>query len=245
VTERLLELLDPRPGERILEVGTGLGEVGARVAQLVGESGEVVLSDLSAGMLNAAEQRLGSVPNVTFALADAESTGFAAASFDRVVSRFALMLAPNVTAAFAEARRVLRPAGRLAFAVWTAAEDNPWGSTIGRALVRLGLADPPEPDAPGPFRLAEGGRLQSLLAASGFDPPRLETVDIAMRYESASHYWEVTQDLSSMFRQVLERSSEEDAGRLRAAVDEGLEPYTGSSGVALPGRAWIAAADAV
>ncbi|MGI9111476.1 MAG: class I SAM-dependent methyltransferase [Gaiellaceae bacterium] len=245
VTERLLELLDAQPGERILELGAGLGEVSELLIQVVGDDGEIVLTDNSPGMLRAAEARLGRPTNVTFALANAESTEFEDGSFDRVVARFALMLAPDVAAAFAEARRVLRLGGRLAFAVWTPAPDNPWGSTIGRTMLRLGLSEPPEPDAPGPFRLGDPHRLRSLLASAGFEPPRLETVDIEMRYESPAHYWEVTRDLSSMLRTILQRLSEPERVRFERAVAEALEPYASHGGVSLPGRAWVAAADHV
>ena len=185
MTERLLELLDARPGERILELGAGLGEVGELLLPVVGDGGEVVLTDNSPGMLQAAEERIGRAENLTFAVANAESTDFDDGSFDRVVARFALMLVPDVSAGFAEACRVLRPGGRLAFAVWATAPENPWGSAIGRTMLQLGLAEPPEPDAPGPFRLGDPDRLRSLLASSGFDQPQLESVEVEMRYDVA------------------------------------------------------------
>ena len=243
MTERLLELLDARPGERILELGAGLGEVGELLLPVVGDGGEVVLTDNSSGMLQAAEERIGRAENLTFAVANAESTDFDDGSFDKVVARFALMLVPDVSAGFAEACRVLRPGGRLAFAVWATAPENPWGSTIGRTMLQLGLAEPPEPDAPGPFRLGDPDRLRSLLAASGFGPPRLESVEVEMRYASPAQYWEVTRDLSSMLRTALERLTEPERERFERAVAEALEPYGNADGISLPGRAWVAAAD--
>ena len=121
-------------------------------------------------MLQAAEERIGRAENLTFAVANAESTDFDDGSFDRVVARFALMLVPDVSAGFAEACRVLRPGGRLAFAVWATAPENPWGSTIGRTMLQLGLAEPSEPDAPGPFRLGDPDRLRVLLAVVRLRP---------------------------------------------------------------------------
>jgi ubiquinone/menaquinone biosynthesis C-methylase UbiE len=99
----------------------------------------VVLTDNSPGMLRAAEERIGRAENLVFAVANAESTEFDDGLFDRVVARFALMLVPDVSAGFAEARRVLRPGGRLAFAVWATAPENAWGSTLGRTMLQLGL----------------------------------------------------------------------------------------------------------
>ena len=244
ITERLLELLDARSGDRVLELGAGLGEIGELLAPVVGRDGEVLLSDNSPGMLQAAEARLGRPANVTFKVANAEATGFESGAFDRVVARFSLMLVPDVAAAFAEARRVLRPSGRLAFAVWATGAENPWGSAVGRTMLQLGLADPPEPDSPGPFRLADPERLRALLAAARFSPPQLETVEIELRYNSPEHYWEVTSDLSSMLRTTLERITDTERGRLERAVADALAPYAGIDGLTLPGRAWVAAADA-
>ena len=245
MTEKLVELLGARPGERVLEVGTGLGEVGAAVARRVAPGGEVLLTDVSPGMLAAAQTRLGELPNGSFAIADATALQFEDGAFDRAVARFALMLIPQPAEAFAELRRVLRDGGRLAFAVWTSAPENQWGSAIGHTLLRLGLVDPPEPDSPGPFRLADPERIRSLLAGSGFREVALEPVAISMRYDSLEHYWEVTQDLSFSLRTALVGLSAADAEHLRDEVTASLAQYAGDEGVAIPGRAWVAAADAI
>ena len=244
VTDRLLAALDPQPGDRVLEIGSGLGEVGEAIARLVGSEGEVVVTDVSPAMLEAATERIGTLPNLSTRLADAAETGLEPASFDRAVGRFVVMLVPDPAAGLGELRRVLRPDGRLAFAVWTTAPENPWGSTIGQTLLRLGHVEPPEPDSPGPFRLADPERLRSLVLAAGFAEPALHIVDITMRYDSPDHYLEVSADLSQSFRAALERLSDEEADRLRREVKAAIEPFTAEGSVALPGRAWVVAADA-
>jgi SAM-dependent methyltransferase len=244
VTDRLLAALDPQPGDRVLEIGGGLGEVGEAVARLVGPDGEVVVTDVAPAMLEAAAKRIGKLPNLSTRVADATETGFEPASFDRAVGRFVVMLVPDPAAALGELRRVLRPDGRLAFAVWTTAPENPWGSTIGQTLLRLGLVDPPEPDSPGPFRLADPERLRSLVRDAGFAEPVLETVDIEMRYDSPDHYVEVSADLSRSFQDALARLSSEDVKRLHDEVKTAIEPFAAEGSVALPGRAWVVAADA-
>ena len=118
----------------------------------------------------------------------------------------------------------------------------------------VGLDDRPDDAAARPRGAVGTGRTRPvsarrsrpaarLLASSGFDQPQLESVEIEMRYESPAQYWEVTRDLSSMFRTTLERLTKPERERFERAVAEALEPYANADGISLPGRAWVAAAD--
>ena len=73
---------------------------------------------------------------------------------------------------------MLRPGGRLALAVWDAAEAQPVGDDPDRALVELGHAEPPDPNAPGMFALADPGRLPELLEEAGFVEVVVDSVDL-------------------------------------------------------------------
>ncbi len=243
ITERLLERLGPDPGWRVLDVGGGLGEVGRLVADRVGPEGAVVISDQAEGMVEAAGRLSSGLANVTVQVVDAQTMPFDDASFDGAVSRFAFMLIPDPASALAETYRVLRPGGRLAFAVWASAPENPWGSAIGRAMIELGHAERPEPDAPGPFRLGDPERLRELVVGAGFGEPSVEPVEIAMRYASFDEFWAVTQDLAMSLRDALARLLTAEADELRARARESLAPYDGDEGLAIPGRAWVVAAD--
>ena len=239
VTEKLLERLAPQPGHAILELGGGVGEVGRGVAARVGPDGRVLITDQSEAMIEVARRAAEGVANVSFQAADAQSTGLPAESFDGVVGRFVLMLAQDPAAVIAETHRVLRTGGQVAFAVWASAPDNPWGSTIGRALLDLGLAEPPEPDAPGPFRLADVDRVRLLFDSAGFDHPILDEVPIAMRYASFDEYWDVTCDLAMSLRNALRELPEERAEELRSLVRERLAQYEGDAGLEIPGLARV------
>jgi demethylmenaquinone methyltransferase/2-methoxy-6-polyprenyl-1,4-benzoquinol methylase len=111
-----IELSGVRPGQRVLDVAGGTGDLGARFAREVGATGRVVLSDINAAMLGRGRDRLldgGICGNVDFVLADAEALPFADASFDCVTIAFGLRNVTRKERALASMLRVLRPGGRL------------------------------------------------------------------------------------------------------------------------------------
>ena len=91
VSDRLVALAEIRPGQRVLDVGTGIGEPALTAAHRVGTAGHVVATDQAPQMLAIAQERalvLG-VQNVEFRDMDAEALDFPDGSFDAILSRFA------------------------------------------------------------------------------------------------------------------------------------------------------------
>lgn len=119
LTERLLDLARPAPGERVLELASGPGGLGLAAAGRVGPEGEVVISDVAAPMVAAARARARArgLDNVRARELDFEAIEEPDESFDVVLCREGLMFAIDPARAAAEARRVLRPGGLLV--VWT------------------------------------------------------------------------------------------------------------------------------
>jgi len=107
-------------------------------------------------MLAAARRRWSELglANVEYRVIDAEHVDLDTDSEDGVPCRFGYMLLADPAAAFAETRRVLRPDGRAALAVWAPPERNPFFTAIMMVLVQRGHLNPPEPNGPGPFALA-------------------------------------------------------------------------------------------
>src|SRR5438105_2684991 len=99
-----------------------------------------------------------------------------------------------------EARRVLAPGGRIALAVWDAAEDNPWATVPTDALVQGGYAEPPERGGPGPFALAEPGLLSEILEEAGFVDPVVESIEVISSFQSFDEFWEESLDLATSRR---------------------------------------------
>jgi SAM-dependent methyltransferase len=112
----LLRALEPRPGERILEIGPGLGQQAVLVAKTVGRDGRVDVLDVQQGMLDATVRRAerDGVGNVVPALADASGRlPYEDASFDAAYLMSVLGEIPDRRGTLRELRRVLKPGGRL------------------------------------------------------------------------------------------------------------------------------------
>src|SRR5215813_724532 len=129
VHEWLVAHLEARDGQRILEIAAGPGETGFLAAPRLG-SGRLLSTDLAPAMVDAARQRgaeLG-IENADYLTLDAQAMELPDASFDGIICRWGFMLMPDPAAALRECRRVLKAGGRLVFAVFTGADENPFAS---------------------------------------------------------------------------------------------------------------------
>ncbi len=232
VGERLVDALDPQPGETILELACGPGDTGFAAATRIGDSGKLLSTDFAEGMVAAARRRSAELglTNVEHCLVDAQEIDLPDASVDGVLCRWGYMLMPDPARALAETWRVLRPGGRLAFSVWAEARDNPWAAAIGKVAVDLGFAEPPDPDSPGPFRLGDPGRVRALVEDAGFASPTIEDVPMTWRYATFEKYWDTSRDLSFSLGTALQTLGPSDIARLSEAAREALRPYTREAG---------------
>ena len=168
VRDLMLQRLAPERGQTILDLAAGTGVAGFAAAGIVGSEGHVIVSDFAERMVDAAKRHASSLglKNMECRVLDAEQLDLADHAVDGVICRWGYMLMADPAAAFRETRRVLRPGGRLAFAVFTGPEENPWGALPAAALVERVHMAPPEAGAPGLFALADRSRLTGLLAPS-------------------------------------------------------------------------------
>jgi SAM-dependent methyltransferase len=249
VSHWMIDAIAPQPGQRVLELAAGLGETGMLAAELVAPVGGVIVSDQAEGMLAGARQRaieLG-LSNVEFQVLNAEWIDLPLASIDAVLCRWGYMLMADPAAALAETRRVLRPGGRLALAVWDRLEDNPWALLPARELIERGLVPAPEPGAPapGPFALAGEGRIRALLEQAGFAEIEVRALELERRHTNFEELWDVTLDLSRNFHDaVLDRPAAE-IEQIKASLAARFAPYTDASGaLTIPARTLLGAASA-
>jgi SAM-dependent methyltransferase len=198
VSHQLIDALEPQPGQQLLELAAGTGETGFLAAELIAPGGTLICSDQSEAMLELARTRAAELglKNVTFRVINAESIDLPVASVDGVLCRWGYMLMVDPLAAFVETRRVLKPSGRLSLACWGSPSDNAWLAVPRAVLAEHGLAEPPAPDGPGPFALADPDRLSGLLEEAGFGEIEIDQVDLDFGGGSFEEWWEMQLQIS-------------------------------------------------
>ncbi len=239
VTEWLVRELAPERGAVVLELAAGQGDVGFEIAGLLGKNGRLIASDFSAAMLELARRRseeLG-LENVEFREVDAEDLDFEDHSVDGVVCRWGYMLMPNPAIALAETRRVLRPGGRLAFAVWASGERNPWVSVAGRILVAHGHMPPPEPGEPGMFVLGDKQELRALVESAGFAAMKMDEVPVRNEYRDVDEYVRRSSEMGGMFSRAWTAATADERAAITEELRNAFEPFAVDGGYELPGLA--------
>jgi SAM-dependent methyltransferase len=243
----MIEHAQLQPGQQVVELAAGPGDTGFLAAEVIRPGGRLISSDGTEAMLEVARARaeqLG-VDNVEFKQLQLEWIDLPTASADAILCRWGVMLSLDPEAALREMRRVLRPGGRVALAVWDEAARNPWATVPNGVFVERGLIPPPQPDAPGPFALGAPGRLQELLESAGFVEVVVEPVEVGRTFADADEFLAESLDLSAMLSEALEASAEDERAAIRAAVAERLAPFVGADGSThVPGRSLVAAASA-
>jgi ubiquinone/menaquinone biosynthesis C-methylase UbiE len=235
------------PGQRVLDLAAGPGEVGFLAARLIEPGGALICSDQSEAMVELARARgaqLG-LTNVEYRVLGGEWIDLELASVDVVLCRWGYMLMVDPAAALRETRRVLRSNGRVVLAVWDALERNPWSAIPTALLIEHGLATERQPGAPGPFALGDAQLLRSMLEGAGFTDILVDAIDIPREAAEFDSWWATHLDLSMSTRAAFERADETQTEAIEAELAARLARYTAASGaISVPGRTLVAVADA-
>jgi ubiquinone/menaquinone biosynthesis C-methylase UbiE len=232
VNEWIVERADPQPGQTVLELAAGPGDLGFRIAGRVGDAGRVMSTDFAPEMVDVA-RRFGEargLANVEYSVLDAEQMDLEDDSVDSVVCRWGYMLMADPAVALKETRRVLRGGGPLAFAVWAPPDRNPWAAVPAMTLVQRGHMPPPQPGAPGIFAMGDSDRVRDLVTGAGFDAPELEEIAFDFHYADSDDLWDALVRLAGPLARAIEALPDDERQATRAAIMESMAPYCKEDG---------------
>jgi len=213
LSQRLIELAEIKPGQRVIDIATGIGEPSVTAAKVVGPRGHVLATDISKQMLAIAKERatlLRLQDIIEFKESDAENLDLPSPSFDAALCRWGLMLFPNLDAAIRKIYGSLVSGGRFAAAVWADATKVPIislaTSVIGSQVQQISA---PPPGVPNPFSLADTNRLENSLARTGFRDIHIDSVIVTFEFKSGEDYCRYCQAVSTSARIALSKENEE------------------------------------
>jgi SAM-dependent methyltransferase len=244
VTERMLEVLQVRPGEVILELAAGTGIVGFTALAALGGETRLIVSDFAPAMVEAARHRgaeLG-LEGVEYRVLDAEALELPDESVDGVLCRWGYMLLGDPGKALAETRRVLRDGARVSCAVFAGPKRNPWAALPMSVLVESGHLPAPEPGQPGILALADTTRLRRLFTDAGLADPEIDEVPYALPFTGEDDYWRFLTDMAGAIAMALGRLDDDARGAVRAELAKRLEPYGAPHDLVLPAVSLVAVA---
>jgi ubiquinone/menaquinone biosynthesis C-methylase UbiE len=232
VSDKLIELAGVRPGSKVLDVSTAIGEPSVTATRRVQPSGKVLATDISPEMLAIGKERaekLGLQHIIEFRESDAESLKLSDKSFDAVLCRLGLMFLPNLPLVLRLFHSALVPGGKIAAAVWPALDKVPTiNLAFNTVLKKLNL--PPQPLDTPPFHLSDPLALQNALIKTGFQDVKTENMVMTMRLDSPDSFTNFHKAITAPIHALLAGQTAEKQNEIWQAVTEAAKSHTNSKG---------------
>lgn len=237
--DALFALLQPKAGESVIDLATGIGEPGLMLASQMSDV-RVVGCDVSDAMLSVARERAvgDRVMNYQTVLVDGTHLPFVAKEFDASICCFGLEFMSDPEASLRELWRVLKPNARLVVVTWGPPSRNPF-HTVASEAIRAGLGESPRNQESLPlFRWSDPRALADLLSRTGFhDATNREFAGVSI-WQSVEEFWTMKQETSDAVR-ALDRASTEQRGEIVRRVHADCAPYLVDDELRLPYATWL------
>lgn len=224
------------PGMKVLDLGSGTGYPALLAAQTVGPTGSVIGIDLADHMLAAADRKakLLGLTNISFRTGDVTLLPFESNSVHAITSRFCLMFLPEIHKAASEIARVLRPGFWVAAAVWSAPEKNPSIGLSMAAIREVIELPPPDPTAPGIFRLAKPGDLAGSFQQAGLIDVTDEEFLADWTYRSTEEYYTSLMEIAAPLQNLMATLTEAQRQNVKQRILQYASTYRRGECVVFP-----------
>lgn len=218
INDRLIDLVKIKPGDKVLDLATGIGEPAVTAAKVVGSQGHILAVDISSQMLSIARERaasLGLQGVIEFKESDIESLNLPPLSFDAVLCRWGLMFLPNLDDALTNIFNTLKNGGRIGAAVWSSQPKTPFvGFPMSIIMRELGISNPTISSSgsanlrvPGPCSLADERILKNSLYTAGFKDIHIEKQNVTFEFASVNDYVNHVKDIAAPLKTMLDKES--------------------------------------
>lgn len=238
LTTRFIEpLLDAGvvdAGNRVLDVATGPGYVAAAAAD---RGADVVGIDFAEAAVAVAQAQY---PEISFQTGSAEELDFPDSHCDVVLMNFGLLHIAQPERALAEAYRVLRAGGRLAFTVWGDPEVCVGFKIILDAIAEHGASDVSLPDGPPFFRFSDAAESKGALLQTGFCDPEVQVIDTLWTLPHADTLFDTFLHGAVRTGALLQAQTSEARAAIREAVRHGVMAFAEGGRIRLPMAAVLA-----
>jgi len=208
----MLNLAQPAPGNRVLDIATGTGMAAIAAARLIQPGGRVQAIDIAEQMLHKAQRNVAkhALANIDLHVMDAEELEFRSNDFDLISCAFGLFFFRDVQQAVRDWQRVLKPGGRVIFSTFGKTAFQPMAQWFREALEACGADFPREAWQ----RFSEEAECQALLAQAGYDNIRISRKQLGYHLASENDWWEIINN--SAMRGLLNLLDDTQQDSLRA-----------------------------
>lgn len=238
VAEWLVDRVEPREGDTILDLAGGAGDIGLLAAEKVAPSGAVIETDFAPQMVDVARRRVEQLgaSNVDCRVLDAQKMELEDGSVDGILCRWGLMLMLDPAAALRECRRVLKSGRRLTFSVWGSPEKNPWITVTGMTMIQMGHQPGGDPFGPGGmFSLSDHDKIRTLLSEAGFAEVSVEEMPVEWRFRSFDESWSFMTQVAGALASAVKEMPSDKIEEFRSALEKNMEQFRTSDGISEPG----------
>ena len=234
--DKLLEMAELQPGEKVLETSCGTGQVTIRVARQLAHGGELMATDISEKMIEEAEKLAeeNGCKNIFFQRMDAEELDLEENQFDAAICSLGLMYFPFPAEALKEMHRVLKPGGRAVVAIWGERKNCGWAELF--PIVDRRVASDVCPMF---FQQGTGNTIQHSFESAGFENIKTERFKVSLSYPDEKTALMAAFDGGAVAL-AYQKFDDETKEEIHQEYLDSIAPFRNGEGYEIPGEFVVA-----